>query len=214
MKYIVVLALALLTGCATTTPLTPENAQKLTGESLVVTKREVPNFIAMTSTKGFVGALGAIAAISEGNELVETTGMQDPADKIAEAIAARLAEQHGMALRGQTEQTVTGTDPAEIAKAVDDYSYVVDVATRNWSFIYDGFNFSDYNVNYIADLKLIDTRSGQAITEGECQYNSKEEIGTVPYEKLVADDAAFIKEQLSAAADRCASQFSTELLRL
>ncbi|MET4028352.1 hypothetical protein ABIE59_003898 [Marinobacter sp. MBR-99] len=215
MKYFVLVAIAMLAGCATTTtPITAENAQKLTGESLVTAKRESPSFVAMTSTKGMFALVGAVTAISAGNELVESNNIEDPAPKIADTLANRLAEQYSMAYKGQTDQTITAGDASAIAKAVSDDAYVVNVATRNWSFIYDGFNFSDYSLTYIADLKLIDTRIGKAISEGSCTYETKEEIGTVPYETLVADNAAFIKEHLSAAADRCLNEFSTELFRL
>lgn len=215
MKYLVIVAIAMLTGCATTnTPITTESAQKLNGESLVITKRERPSFVAMTSSKGMFALVGAVAAISAGNELVEANDIEDPAKKIADTMATRLAQQHSMSYAGQTDQAITAGDASDIADAIPDYTYVVDVATRNWSFIYDGFNFSDYSLTYIADLQLIDTKSGAAISEGSCTYVSKDEVGTVPYDTLVADNAAFIKEQLNAAADRCINEFGTELFRL
>lgn len=215
MKYLVLVAIALLTGCATTnSPMTAENAQKLTGESLIVTKRESPSFIAMTSSKGMFAVLGVAAAVSAGNEMVKTNNVEDPAFYIADAMAKKLTDQHAMAYAGQMEKTLTADEAAGVAKELPGYSYAVDVTSTGWSFIYDGFNFSDYYLRYGAEFHLIDIGSGTAIAEGNCSYNSKEEVGTVKYEDMMANDAAYIKEQLKAAADNCIGQFSENLLSL
>ncbi|HET8801139.1 MAG TPA: hypothetical protein VFN01_08145 [Marinobacter sp.] len=92
MKYLVLVAIAMLTGCATTTtPISAENAQKLTGESLVTAKRESPDFVAMTSTKGMFALVGAFTAISAGNELVESNNIEDPAaDRCVDEFSTEL----------------------------------------------------------------------------------------------------------------------------
>lgn len=67
-------------------------ADQIRGRSLVVVTHEKPSFSAATATKAMFGAFGAIAMISEGDEIVRTNQVQDPSIYIAEEIAQALAQ--------------------------------------------------------------------------------------------------------------------------
>lgn len=215
MKYLLILATLLVTGCATTNmPMTSDVKQQLPDHSLATTDRESPSFVAMTSTKGMLGAVGAVAAISDGNELVENENIEDPSNRIANTLAQKLAKQYGMTLVAPANEPTDSDDLAVIAKGLSGAAYAIDVQTTGWQFIYDGFNFSDYLVMYTAEMQLIDVAQEKAVATGHCVYNSKDVDGTVSYETLVDENAAYIKKQLAAASEKCTSEFSHKVLSL
>lgn len=215
MKYLLILATLLVTGCATTNvPIANEVKKQLPDHSLTTTDRESPSFVAMTSTKGMLGAVGAVAAISEGNDLVENDNIEDPSNRIANTLAQKLAKQYGMTLVGRANEPTDSDDLAVIAKSLSGSAYAIDVQTTGWQFIYDGFNFSDYLVMYTAEMQLIDIAQAKAVAVGHCVYNSKDDNGTVSYEALVENNSAYIKEQLAAASEKCSSEFSQKVLSL
>src|SRR5204862_4244006 len=88
--------LFMLGGCAgpQVAPLTPAGAEALRGRDMIVLLREKPSFGAMTvGTAALIGgALGGAMTISEGNRIVAENGIDDPAARIAQALAAELAE--------------------------------------------------------------------------------------------------------------------------
>ena len=89
--------------------------------------------------------------------------------------------------------------------------YVLDVETTGWSFIYDGFSFSDYLVGYSVKMRLIDVANAVPIAEGSCCYNTKGAgKPLVSYEKLQENNGAYIKQTLDDATTFCVDKFKTE----
>lgn len=215
MKYLLILATLFVTGCATTTtPLSNEAMQALPDQSLVITDRESPDFMAMTSSKGMFALAGVAAAISEGNDLVKKNEINDPSGQIAKNLAERLSGQYGMNFAGHIGKRVADDSASAIAKDVAGSAYVIDVETTGWNYMYDGFNFSDYFVMYTAEMQLIDVAKASPVAKGLCTYNSKDENGTVSHEQLVDNNSAYIKEQLAAATAKCSDEFSRKVLNL
>src|SRR5262249_22540626 len=106
-RLLVLVALAVTcTGCVSVkdTPLDQRAIPKITGQDVVVVKRPLPDFGAMTAGKISAGALfgplgGAVAGaamISAGNELVKEHAIDDPAYAIAEELARSLAASSGI----------------------------------------------------------------------------------------------------------------------
>jgi len=168
----------------------------------------------MTSAKGMFALAGVALAISEGNELVKDDNISDPSGQIAENLAEQLTGKYGMNYAGKTNGTVDGDSPVDISQVANGNAYAIDVETTGWSYMYDGFNFSDYFVTYTAEMKLVDLASSSTVAKGRCLYSSKDVNGTVPEEKLTKNNSAYIKEQLAGAVVRCSDEFGKKVLNL
>ncbi len=216
MKILMSAILALLLfGCASapTQRLSPDTLSSLDGKSITVVARKSPSFVAMTSGKGMFAAMGAGAAIAAGNKLVRETGIEDPAPSIGTAFAEDLTKAHGARFAGKSGAIAESDDVSEVVQLAKDSDYALDVATHGWSYIYDGFKFSDYFVGYSANMRLIDVGSAQVVASGRCAYDPKKAGKTaVSHDRLLENDAAYIKQELAAAAEVCVQQLSAAIL--
>ncbi|MBT8097039.1 MAG: hypothetical protein HKN35_09760 [Woeseia sp.] len=208
-----VFAFVLLSGCASTQNLavSPNTLETMQGKSLTLIQRESPNFVAMTSGKGMFAVAGVGAAAVTGNKLVKENNIVDPAMNISRTLAENLANNYGIALRGET--TIAKSDSVdELVKLANNSDYALDVATHGWSYIYDGFKFGDYFVGYSSKLRLIDVNTSEVISSGLCAYDAKAAgKSAVAHETLLANNAAYIKQELVDATDRCVQEFSANL---
>lgn len=208
-----VIVCLLLGACASTQDLavSSELLETMQGKSLVVIQRETPNFVAMTSGKGMFAVAGVGAAVAAGNKVVKENGIVDPAKNISLSLARTLARNHGLELRGETD--VADSDKVDhLVQMAGGSDYALEVVTNGWSYIYDGFSFSDYFVGYSAKLRLIDVRASQVISSGLCAYDAKKAgKSPVSHETLLANNAAYIKQELADAADLCVRDFAANL---
>lgn len=214
MKALLAVAVVLLlNACASTNNLavTADALDSMRGKSLILVQRESPSFVAMTSGKGMFAVVGVGAAVAEGNKMVKTNNVVDPAMTISQAIADTLIDNYGLNLGGQTEITESGSIDT-LVKHASGSDYALDVVTNGWTYIYDGFNFGEYYVGYSSKLRLIDVSSGEVISNGFCAYDAKKRgKGPVSHEKLLADNAAYVKQELADAASLCISEFAANL---
>lgn len=211
---LMVLCILLLIGCATTQTIQLDKATStgLKGKAVILVKNEKPSFVAMTSGKGMFALVGATAAISAGNALVEEKKIEDPAMRISERLSPVLITKYGLTSKGQSETVPQSTDVNAIAKLSGDSDYALDVASTGWGFIYDGFKFSEYIITYSTKLRLVDVANAKVLSEGACAYSSKNAgKPNVSYEKLMENDAEYIKETLLEAAEYCAAKFQKDL---
>jgi len=193
------LSCLLLVGCASAP------TQRLSEKS--------PTFVAMTSGKGMFAVAGVGAAASAGNKLVRENGIEDPALVIGETIAKDLSNQHGVSVSGRSSTIADSDKIDEIVQLALGNDYALDVATNGWSYIYDGFKFSDYFVGYSGEMRLIDVSTSQVVASGMCIYDAKKAgKAAVSHDTLMANNAAYIKDELAAATDSCLQQFRSELL--
>lgn len=214
MKRFVWLAVVFaLVGCAGTqsVPIDKSALPGLTGKSLAVVNHEQPSFLAMTSTKGAFAVLGVAAAATAGNQLVKDKGINDPALAIGQQLAQELNNRFALTFDEEAPKMADSTNLKTVAQ-VAGTDYALDMQTLGWSFIYDGFNFSEYIVGYSAKLKLIDVPSQKVISSGFCAYDTKKAgKPNVSYETLMANDAAYIKQVMGDATSFCVDKFKTEL---
>lgn len=181
------------------------------GKSVVLIQRESPGFVAMTSGKGMFAVAGVGAAVVAGNKMVSENGIVDPAMTISRTLAHSLANGYGVQVQGETE-VVESDNVDSLVAAAGQSDYALDVATNGWSYIYDGFSFGDYFVGYSSKLRLIDVRSGEVVSSGLCLYDAKKNGKTaVTHEKLLAENAAYIKQELADATNLCIEEFATGL---
>ncbi len=174
---------------------------------------ESPSFVALTSGKGLFGGVGVGAAVAAGNTLVQENQIADPAAKIGHLLTQDLGVRYGLSAKGQSSKKAESKDTAEIVKLASGSDYALDVMTNGWRFLYDGFNFSEYLVDYMVKIRLIDVANSKSISEGLCFYSTKH-TGNKPnvtYEKLMENNAAHIKQTLDDATIFCVEKFKTEL---
>ncbi|NNF67041.1 MAG: hypothetical protein HKM98_05990 [Gammaproteobacteria bacterium] len=200
----------LFIGCASvpTQTVSQDTLSSMSGKNVTVVQRETPAFVAMTSGKGMFALAGAGAAIMAGNKLVKEQQIQDPAKAIAESLAQELSYTHGVRVTGPTSNVASSDDVADIVQLAQGNDYALDVVTHGWSYMYDGFKFSDYYVGYSSRLRLIDVNTSQVVASTKCAYDSKTAgKPAVSHDTLVEDDAAYIKQELAQATESCVQQF-------
>lgn len=217
MKVLTIIAtMLLLSACASTqnVAVAPEVLSAMNGSSLTLIQRESPGFVAMTSGKGMFAVAGVGAAVAAGNKMVRENDVKDPAMAISRSLAASLATDYGLQVQGESD--VASTDNVdELVALADGSDYALEVATNGWSYIYDGFSFGDYFVGYSSKLRLIDVSAAKVISSGFCAYDAKK-AGKAPvtHETLLAEQAAYIKQELADAASQCIRDFATEIFSI
>ena len=214
MRAIILLFVCLsVVGCATTQNVTmsQDSLASLQGKSLTLIHRESPNFVAMTSGKGAFAVAGVGAAVAAGNKLVKENAIADPAMTISQSVAKDLANSHGLILQDRPT-AMASPDLNEIAASASGSDYALDVVTNGWSYMYDGFKFGDYFVGYSSKLRLIDVGSAEVVSSGLCIYDAKKAGKTaVTHDALLANNAAYIKQELNDATNFCIQEFSQNL---
>lgn len=212
------LAVGLLaSGCASIEKVTlaPDAASSLNGKTLALsTRAATPDFSAMTAAKGALGMVGALAAISEGNELVRQHAIPVPSEAIGQALGKQLQGARGMRLLA-APVVVVSNEPEQVAAAAQGAAdFILDVRTTAWTFSYHPAALTRYRVNHTAQARLIDTASRKVVAQGSCAYPLPEAANAPGYDQLVADGAALLKQQLAAAGQDCAAVLTRDLLAL
>ena len=199
MKMMMVAGLVMLTGCVSTkiVPLQQARMATLQGKTLTILKREKPSFAATTAGKATLGIIGAVAMVAKGNSIVRENDIADPAGYIAEQLAGDLANAHSMTV-------VPAGESADV---------LLDVQTVNWGFAYFPTDFDNYRVLYGAKLRLMDNRSRKVLAEGFCGRKPEKSDSAPGYEELLADQAARLKQELTASADHCIAEFRSKVLK-
>lgn len=215
-KLIPALTLVALTGCVSTKnmPIDQAKVDQTPPQSLQTTQRNKPDFAAMTAGSAMFGVLGAVAAISSGNDIIEQNSVDDPAAQISAELAKALSQKYKLSVQIGTH-IIEGTKADEIASAYSDSDWVLDIQTVNWSFTYFPGDFNNYRVLYSAKLRLIDSRDQSLLAEGFCHQRSHEDSDTAPsYDELVEQNAAGLKSALATVAQSCIGQFEREVFKI
>lgn len=206
----------LVSACATVnhTPLSPEKSAQLAGKTLASTQYPVPAFTAFTAGKAAFGLLGAAAMIAEGNEIVATNQIEDPALAISRGLVDRLAtSRKGKPLQLAKVQPASD-DVGSLVASHAGADYLVDVKTFNWMFNYYPSDWSHYRVTYGARARLIETSTRQVVAETMCQSVQGDDKNPPTKEQLLDKQAALLKEYLRKAADACVEALSKQMLSL
>lgn len=199
--------IATLSGCATkTVPLSSSTGSKYRGESITYSMHKTPSFSAMTAGKAAFGALGGVAVIDKGNEIIQENGVQDPAATIGATLVHDLAKKYGLIIK-QPTVTTSSKKAGVIASDYSNADLVLDVQTRGWGFAYFPMDWNNYYVMYTAKLQLIDTSSGEAIATGSFAYDSKYNTVHPSYDQLISNQAVGLKNEIRKARDQCIIEF-------
>jgi hypothetical protein len=219
---LIVLFTLIVNGCVAVRdlPIDQSVIPTLRGKSVITVKRTMPGFSAMTADKMAAGSLfgaigGAVAGASmirSGNTLVKENNISDPAYEIAERIARAMETKYGITYTGISKAEVADDDISKLAALYKTNSFVLDVRTVNWGFLYYPLYWTKYRVIYAARMRLIDTNSAGVVAEGGC-YRLPDKIDTAPtYEELLENSANRLKSEIEDAVIDCAREFSTTYL--
>lgn len=206
--------IALLSGCVSTknVPINDTATNDLTGKSITTTKREIPDFAAMTAGKAMFAMVGAVAMISAGNTIIKENNVEDPANYISNSLIAGLSEKYNLTVLANGGKLVASESPDKLASQYNEAQYLLDVRTINWSFGYFPTDWDSYRVIYSAKLRLINTQNGEVVAESFCPRIPEKTASAPSYKLLLADNAQRLKDELRASADYCIAEFKTKAL--
>ena len=215
-NLIFVLLLAIISGCVSTKniPITENSIPEKTKLRAIISKREKPDFAAMTAGKASFGLLGAVAMISAGNEVIKENEVEDPSHYIGAKLIDVLSTKYDIELINDGIEIIESTDIKEISEHYGAANYVLDVQTVNWSFVYFPTDWNNYRVIYSAKLRVIDTQKKEIIAEGFCSRTPEKDESSPSYDDLMENNAAGLKKELTVAADYCVEYFSKEVLTI
>ena len=206
-------AVVLLAGCAASvqhTPLRTDRAD-LSGRSLVVVAHEKPSFVAGSAAKGMFGGLGALAMISEGDEIVQANHVEDPAVEVGEQIATVLAARYDVAVHHPVEMS-DSDDVSSLTQRYAGNDLILFTRTRDWKFMYFPTDWDNYRVGLSLVVMLIDAGTGSTLAAADCAYWPEyDDSDRAPIrDDLLADNAAGLKAELRKGADYCTQKFLSE----
>lgn len=224
--------------------LTPQEAVKLKGARLATIRRDMPPFEMKSLPQGVVSILpyvgpiaGSVAKTSAGKDILVSNDIRDPAIDISRDLAFALASQRGTALslpvivtpesslgkagawahgvlNNQLTKTLTSEGAESLARTCQGSDYVLDVKTTDWSTGFYRTNWLRYRIRYTAQMRLIETQSGDVVAKGTYKHRTKKTDSSPRYATLLANDAARLKAELNDAAKRSAAYFKTNVLGL
>jgi hypothetical protein len=207
-------AAALLASCAASvqhTPLRAGHADHLSGRSLVVVAHEKPSFLAGSAAKGMLGGFGALAMISEGDEIVQANNVQDPALEVGEEIATALAARYDVAVHHPVELS-DSDDVWGLTQRYAGSDLILFTRTRDWKFMYFPTDWDNYRVGLSLVVMLIDADTGSTLAAADCaywpEYADSDQAPTRV--DLLADNAAGLKAELKKGAAYCTQKFLNE----
>ena len=208
----------LLSACVSTNnvAVTEDSSARLSGKSILTSKRFKPPFSAITvGTVGF-GGVGAAAMLSEGDRIVTENGIEDPATYISETILEDLTDSYQLVNVEQDFGPLNTAKPAGILSHYTnaDTDLILDIQTTNWNFVYFPTDWNNYRVIYAAKLRLLDTQSKSVIAEGFCNRTPEKTDSAPSKDELLADSAFVLKSELRKGANTCISEFRSKVLRL
>jgi hypothetical protein len=210
---VLLVAAGLLAGCASRSPAMLGDDEVLAGEiasarnlgdlspdrlanrSLAVKTGPTPSFYADTPGRRTFGLLGVIAMMRQGNQLVETYNLEDPAAYLSQDLVATLATRNSM--RTDTR------DHADL---------LLDVKTINWDFRPYRNDPESLFVVYSARVSLVDQRDGAVLASGKCRSRRDSQGDSATLDQLLADGAKRLQSELREAAYECAQRVKEQTL--
>jgi hypothetical protein len=217
-KILIIGFLMMIVGCVSIkhVPISQQTAVTLSGKVLQNSLYKKPDFAAYTFVKAGLGLIGALAIISEGNDIIEKNSVEDPANYISEQLGLTLSEKYGVSILHVEPVISVSDDLNELLKTYSQTNLLLDVRTFLWAFWYFPTDWNNYRIQYTARLRLIDTQKREIIAEEFCrylpEYNNTEDAPS--YNELVDNNATGLKSELRKAADYCIEFFKKEAFRI
>lgn len=206
---------SLITGCAFIIkhqPILSEAINSLKQGSITNSVYETPVFSAITAwTWAF-----PFTEILKGNRIIRENKVPDPAINISQNLADHLASNNGMVVTHNTDIVAKNNKISSLSETYSNTSFLVDVQTRSWRFLYFPTDWNNYRILYSATMRLIDTKRKKVIAEEFCfylpEYENSDDAPT--YDYLTNSEAAGLKAELVKAEEYCTNFFLTKALAM
>jgi hypothetical protein len=206
---------AVLTGCGSIPQVGIDAGatSALANKTVAHTLRPVPTFSTLKPGAALLGAIGAVSGILQGNGIISTNKVHDPAVAVSRDLLAAMESKYGV--RRAPAFTIDSGDATAIAAvAKGKADYVLDVATTVWSVMYFPTDWTHYRINHIATARLIDVSNGKVLASDTCSHMAKDNVAAPTWDEMMADQAAWLKAELDLSADECVAKLKTNMLRL
>ncbi|WP_317203035.1 hypothetical protein [Janthinobacterium sp.] len=179
---------------------------------LLVSRHAAPAFTALTPASAAFGLLGALGSAGGGKAFIKDNAIADPAPAIGRLLARALAERHGLAPAAEAGAETADDALDTLLAGRADSDYIVDVATRSWSSNYLPTHWSRYRINYRVHARLIDSKAGKVLAEGDCERAPDLARDSVAHELLTRQQGQFTKDVLASYAAGCARELARGML--
>ncbi len=194
------LVLFLLAGCAGSQQLQVDSgggSSALAGKTLAVRTGKVGKLVAETPGKALLspGLIAGAVIYAASEDIAKKYSVPDPAARIGEALAERLAARHGV-----TRAPEGGQADLELH-----------VRTNDWKLVYGPVQWTSYAPFIYVRAELKDARTGKRLAAGNCSFATAQ-TPRRSLDDLLANNAALLKGDLETLADKCAEQIAREML--
>ena len=194
--------------------LSDEESTELKGKTVVYTQYgELPDFPATTATNSQFAVMGAFAAISNGNSMIQKNEIEDPALELAKQLSGYLKSEYGMSVVDSNEVLSVKSKVPDVIEAYRGVDYILDAKTVSWASAHYPSDWGNYRVFYNAHARLIDTAQEAVVAEVMCHYQSDyEDTNQSPtYEEL--EDGSGFRREFGLAVEKCVEDIlsSTQL---
>ena len=147
-------------------------------------------------------------------QLSENFKLPDPAKAIATTLASSLAKKHGMMMVGGGVR-VDSARPSLIAKSVPGADYVLKVTTTGTGMMYGLLSPTKYHLLASITMQLVDARTGKVVVSGrEFTNDTSSKATTSNYDGILANNAAFVSQELAKFRVVAENHFRRDLLKL
>jgi len=220
---LVALLLALATSCTSTRniPLADaERARMAEAAALHVVLRAPASLTVRTPADAALGGLGVVGLVAasqefeqEGESMRRRYQLPDPARSAAERFAAALRHKFGAPEASPAQDADAEAEASAVAALFAD-GLVLDLRTEYWDLSYFGSgSMSRYRLDYRGSARLLEAPSGRVLWQARCVIEPPAARRAIELEKLVADDAALLKQKLAALGQACADKLWVRLQR-
>lgn len=157
----------------------------------------------------------AVANQEAAIQLSKDLQLPDPAASIARSLVELLAKQHGMKVVTAKDPLVTSLRPSKIAKSVPDADFILKVTTTGTGAIYGLISPTKYHFVGGMKMQLIDARAGKVVSSGVAFENDlSSNATTTNYEGILANNAAFVRQELEKFRIEAETHFRKGILGL
>lgn len=189
---------AVISGCASVSTVVPTKAElaRLQGQTVAVKTGEATSFVLSTpeNNRSF---MRAATMTREGNDIVASNRVADPAQAIAAGVAQRLEKVYG-------SQTSLGGTPAK---------FVLEAKTTNWGLFFTDGDKSKYGVVYSATFRLIDAQRGAVVASVYCVPRKVHAV-IAERSAFLEQSAQGLKQALAQASEECVQNIANQVLSM
>lgn len=208
--FVILTAAFTLGGCASHQVISAQDKQAMRGKLVIRSTPDREHFMAMTAANSMPGAsdnakmLGEIIAARQGNSLVITNQVPDPALQISVSLADSLRTLYGTRT---VPEPITISSKESYAKAQAAATYMLSVRTYEWG---TQWGLYDYVV-YQAHASITNIHTKDLVAKAFCRTNTARRPEHLTYNALAANQAALLKRELEWLTQECLTQLRKQM---